>query len=90
LDSERTATDRTVSLELIALLLIYTIVLYFYYPIVLYHFDRNYVETGPGPARLEMWPAPRCKYLILQLSIIIERENSAERYFRPLGTGMRV
>jgi hypothetical protein len=44
-------------------------------------FILNYVETGSGPARLEVRPAPRCKWLISLFSIIRDCENSAETLF---------
>jgi len=43
-------------------------VLYGYYPNVLYHFHLNYVETGPGPARLEV--RPRTPLQMVNLAIV--------------------
>ena len=57
-NSVSSATDRyreadlTVRMRLNSLRRIYTIALYDYYPIALYHFYLNCVEIGPGPARL--------------------------------------
>ena len=69
---------------LIALRRIYTIALYVYYPIMLYHFylivSREHWSRPLGSAA----PHPVADKLISLFSIILDCENSAERYFRRL------